>query len=93
MEQLTNGTMENLKAMFSFRSENFVSGTGELRCWIAVAGAVHRVKQGHRAVKIDYVPAPEGHYGFRMGLLATNRRQGIDWCGSLGSANRKEPLN
>lgn len=57
MEQLTNGTMENLKAMFSFRSENFVSGTGELRCWIAVAGAVHQVKQGHRAVKIDYVPA------------------------------------
>ncbi len=57
LDQLTGGTMDNLKAMFSFRSENLVGGTGELHCWIAVAGAIDYVKPGHKAVKVDYMPA------------------------------------
>ena len=57
MDQLTGGTMDNLKAMFSFHSENFRVGTGELRTWITVAGAVDYMKPGHKAVKVDYFPA------------------------------------
>jgi hypothetical protein len=55
MDQLTGGTAENLKALFSFRSENTVGGTGELRCWMVVAGAMDQIKTGHQAVKVDYM--------------------------------------
>ncbi len=57
LDQLTSGQADNLKAMFSFRSENFVGGTGELRCWTVVAGAVDEVKAGHKAEWTDYMPA------------------------------------
>ena len=57
MNQITNGTMENMKALFSFRSENLVSGTGELRCWMTVAGAIDYVKPGHKGVNVGYIPA------------------------------------
>ena len=57
MDQLTGGAMANLKSMFSFPSENFIGGTGELRCWITVAGAVDQVAPGHRAVMVDYMAA------------------------------------
>ncbi len=57
MEQIVNGTPNNLKAMFSFRSENFVGGTGELRCWITVAAAIDQLKKGHKGIKVDYIPA------------------------------------
>ena len=57
LEQLTTGKMANLKAMFSFSSENFVGGTGELRCWITAAGAMDYVQPGHKAIKVDYMPA------------------------------------
>jgi hypothetical protein len=57
LDQLSSGQADNLKAMFSFRSENFVGGTGELRCWTVVAGAVDEVKPGHKAEWTDYFPA------------------------------------
>ena len=57
LDQLTTGQSTNLKSMFSFNSENFIGGTGELRCWITVAGAMDYVKPGHKAVKVDYIPA------------------------------------
>lgn len=57
LDQLSTGQLQNLKSMFSFRSENFRSGTGELRCWIVVAGAMDYVKPGHKAVVVDYLPA------------------------------------
>ena len=57
LEQLESGSAQNLEAMFSFRSENFVGGTGELRCWTVVAGAVDEVKPGHKATTVDYIPA------------------------------------
>lgn len=56
-DQITNGTIANMKALFSFRSENLVGGTGELRCWIAVAGAIDYIRPGHNGVKVGYIPA------------------------------------
>jgi aromatic ring-opening dioxygenase catalytic subunit (LigB family) len=57
MDQLTGGTMNNLKSMFSFPSENFKGGTGELRCWVTVAGAIDYVSPGHKAHMVDYFAA------------------------------------
>jgi aromatic ring-opening dioxygenase catalytic subunit (LigB family) len=57
MDQITDGKADNLKALFSFRSENLVGGTGELHCWMVVAGAMDQVKAGHQAVKVDYFAA------------------------------------
>lgn len=57
LDQLTAGTSDNLKAMFSFKSETMVGGTGELRCWTVVAGAIDQISPGHKAVKVDYIPA------------------------------------
>ena len=64
MEQVTNGTVENLKALFSFRSENFSGGVGELRCWTVSAAAIDEMKPGHRARKVGYFPARKGTAGF-----------------------------
>ena len=63
LEQITAGTPEKLEAMFSFHSENFYGGTGELRTWITVAAAMDYMKPGHQAVKVDYVPARKGSTG------------------------------
>ena len=57
LDQLESGNADALKAMFSFRSENFVGGTGELRCWTVVAGAIDEVSKGHKAQRVDYIPA------------------------------------
>jgi len=57
LDQITAGNADALKAMFSFRSENFVSGTGELRTWITVAGAMDYMKRGHHAKVVEYTPA------------------------------------
>ena len=63
LKQITAGTPEKLEAMFSFHSENFYGGTGELRTRITVAAAMDYVKPGHQAVKVDYVPARKGSTG------------------------------
>ena len=34
-----------------------VGGTGELSCWTVVAGAIDQISPGHKAVKVDYIPA------------------------------------
>jgi hypothetical protein len=57
MKQIIDGTPENMKAMFRFRSENFVGGTGELRCWITVAGTIDQLKKGQKGTKVDYIAA------------------------------------
>ena len=63
LDQLTLGTPETLKAMFSFHSENFYGGTGELRTWITVAAAMDQVKSGHQAKVVDYLPTRKGSTG------------------------------
>lgn len=56
IDQITSGTTNNLGALFSFPSETTVGGTGELRCWMTVAGAIEEIRPGHKAVKVDYIP-------------------------------------
>ena len=56
LEQLREGRIEPLKSMFSFRSELFRGGGGELRTWIVAAAAMDYMKPGHRAAWTDYFP-------------------------------------
>ena len=53
LEQLRDGNAEALCHLFEFDSETLRSGTGEIRSWIVVAGALH----GVRATIVDYIPA------------------------------------
>ena len=57
LDKLASGQVDDLKAMFSFPSENFIGGTGELRCWMVAAAAIDQVKHGHKAVRVDYMAA------------------------------------
>ena len=63
LDQLTTGNLEALEAMFSFRSEFFEGGTGELRTWIIVAGAMDYLKHGHKATLVEYMPARKATTG------------------------------
>jgi hypothetical protein len=57
LRQLREGNVDALKAMFSFRSELFRGGGGELRTWIVAAAAMDYMKPGHKAAWSDYIPA------------------------------------
>jgi protocatechuate 4,5-dioxygenase beta chain len=57
LEQLTGGNVPALSSMFSFRSELFRSGGGELRTWIVAAAAMDYMHGGHKAAWVDYIPA------------------------------------
>ncbi len=56
LDQMMAGNVEALKSMFSFRSELFRSGGGELRTWIVAAAALDYMKPGHKAAWSDYFP-------------------------------------
>jgi len=57
LDQMQAGNVEALKSMFSFRSELFRGGGGELRTWIVAAAAMDYMKPGHKAAWSDYIPA------------------------------------
>jgi protocatechuate 4,5-dioxygenase beta chain len=59
LERIERGEGEELKSLFTFDSDTLRGGTGEIRAWIAVAGAFHR----HKAAIIDYIPARHGVTG------------------------------
>src|SRR4029453_10287696 len=52
LERLEGDDLEALPRLFTFRSENPRSGTGEVRAWISVAGAMNRP-----AKVVEYVAA------------------------------------
>lgn len=64
LERIERGDGEQLKSLFTFDSDTMRSGTGEIRAWIAVAGAFHRRK----ATIIDYIPARHGVTGLGFAL-------------------------
>ena len=64
LDQLANGTPDQLSSLFSFSSEATDAGTGELRTWLPVAGAMDELCAGKRAVKVDYIPARKSTAGF-----------------------------
>jgi protocatechuate 4,5-dioxygenase beta chain len=53
LERIASGEGEELTNLFGFESEMFHGGTGEIRSWITVAGAL----AGSRATVVDYIPA------------------------------------
>lgn len=55
LEQFAEGNGKATQAMYSYDSDTMVAGTGEIRAWITVAGAMEEV--GARATVLDYVPA------------------------------------
>jgi protocatechuate 4,5-dioxygenase beta chain len=55
LEQFAEGNGKATQAMFSYDSDTMVAGTGEIRAWITVAGAMEEM--GARAKVLDYVPA------------------------------------
>jgi protocatechuate 4,5-dioxygenase beta chain len=55
LDQIAAGNGQATKAMYSFESDTMVGGTGEIRAWITVAGAMEEM--GSHAEVIDYVEA------------------------------------
>ncbi|WP_091737406.1 hypothetical protein [Phenylobacterium immobile] len=55
LEQIANGDGRKTEALFSFDSDTMVAGTGEIRAWITVAGAMETM--GAKANVVDYVEA------------------------------------
>ena len=51
---LAEGNGKATQAMFTFDSDTMISGTGEIRAWITVAGAMEEL--GAHATILDYVP-------------------------------------
>ncbi len=60
---LVQGDLDRLGNLFSFRSDTTDSGTGELRTWLVVAGAMAAANHGAGAEIIDYFPARKATCG------------------------------
>ena len=54
LDKIADGEGKATQALFSYDSDTMVSGTGEIRAWITVAGALEEM--GSRAKVIDYIP-------------------------------------
>jgi hypothetical protein len=57
LDCLKAGRMDELKSLFGFRSATTDSGTGELRTWLVVAGAMSRAQADYHCDVVDYFPA------------------------------------
>ncbi|MEE8518075.1 MAG: hypothetical protein V3S98_02995 [Dehalococcoidia bacterium] len=55
LDQIAAGNGEATKSLYKFDSMTMRSGTGEIRSWVTVAGAMER--SGSRAEVVDYMPA------------------------------------
>jgi len=63
LQQIADGTPERLGALYAFRSAATESGTGEIRTWLAVAGAMDAVAPGMHAEIVDYFAARKSTSG------------------------------
>jgi hypothetical protein len=57
IERLVAGAPDDLAPLYTFRSAATESGTGELRTWLPVAGAMDALSPGCHATLIDYFAA------------------------------------
>ena len=55
LDKLQTGEAEDVTALYGFDSLTMRGGTGEIRAWIVVAGAMHEMST--RATVVDYIPA------------------------------------
>lgn len=61
LDQLVQGNGQALESLYTFDSATLRSGTGEIRAWVTVAGAMEYV--GAKATVVDYIPAHETQTG------------------------------
>ena len=61
LDQLTCGNGQALESLYTFDSATLRSGTGEIRAWVTVAGAMEY--KGAKATVVDYIPAHETQTG------------------------------
>lgn len=54
LEKIAAGDGKATQALFSYDSDTMVAGTGEIRAWITVTGAMEEM--GSRANVVDYIP-------------------------------------
>jgi len=73
LEQIANGNGRATEALFSFDSDTMVAGTGEIRAWITVTGAMESV--GARAKVIDYVEAAKTCTGLSFAYWLADETQ------------------
>ena len=69
LEKIRAGEGKATTSLFSYDSDTMVSGTGEIRAWITVAGAMEAA--GSKAQVIDYIPAPKWVTGFSLAYWKT----------------------
>ena len=70
LRQIEEGNGKGTVAMYTFDSHAMRGGTGEIRSWITVAGAMEAV--GHHAVTVDYLPARHAVTGIGWAYWETN---------------------
>lgn len=68
LDTMASGRPEALKNLFTFDSDTLRGGTGEIRAWIAVAGAF----PGTKATIVEYVPARHSTVGLGQAYWRTN---------------------
>lgn len=61
LDQFASGNGEATTALYGFDGRNMRGGTGEIRSWITVAGAMSPT--GARATVVDYIPAAHAIHG------------------------------
>lgn len=54
LDKIANGEGKATQALYSYDSDTMVAGTGEIRAWITVAGAMEEM--GSHANVVDYIP-------------------------------------
>jgi protocatechuate 4,5-dioxygenase beta chain len=69
LRQIAEGNGVATKSMFTFDSDTMVGGTGEIRAWITVAGAMETM--GSRATVVDYVEAAKSVTGLGFAYWTT----------------------
>lgn len=70
LDQIAEGNGRATQALYSFDSDTMVSGTGETRAWITVAGAMEEM--GSRAKVLDYIPAAKSVTGLGFAYWTTD---------------------
>ena len=70
LDKIASGDGKATQALYSFDSDAVVGGTGEIRAWITVAGAMEEMGS-HGATVVDYIPAGKAATGLSMAYWLT----------------------
>jgi len=71
LDQLAEGNGKATEAMYTFDSDTMIGGTGEMRAWITVAGAMEEM--GARAKVLDYVEGAKTVTGLGFAYWPTEK--------------------